>query len=77
MAFFKKKHKKLALSSSKEQLEKAYHKSEAKLKIASKTGNEKLLSSAMHEHGCYEYALLYKETPEYLRKKRRFLSKRK
>lgn len=71
MAFFKKKHKKLALSSSKEQLEKAYHKSEAKLKIASKTGNEKLLSSAMQEHGCYEYALLYKNTPEYKSKRRK------
>ncbi len=70
MAFFKKKHKKLALSSSKEQLEKAYHKSEAKLKIASKTGNEKLLSSVMQEHGCYEYALLYKNTPEYKSKNR-------
>ena len=71
MAFFKKKHKKLALSSSKEQLEKAYHKSEAKLKIASKTGNEKLLNSAMQEHGCYEYALLYKNTPEYKSKRRK------
>lgn len=71
MAFFKKIHKKLALSFSKEQLEKAYHKSETKLKIASKTGNEKLLSSAMHEHGCYEYALLYKNTPEYKSKRRK------
>ncbi len=69
MAFFKKVHKKLARTNSPESLARAYHSSEESLKRASRTGNEKLLKSAMKRHGNYEYALLYQNTPEF--KKRR------
>ena len=69
MAFFKKIHKRIAMYNSKESLEQAYHLSEMNLKKASLSGNEKLLKTAMKEHGNLEYALLYQNSPEF--KKRR------
>lgn len=71
MAFFKKIHKRLALTNSNESLEQAYYRSEKKLRKASYSGNEKLLKKAMKIHGNYEYAMLYKNTPEYKVKRRK------
>lgn len=71
MGFFSKKQKKLALANSKESLEKAYHISEQNLKDASRSGNEKWLKTAMKQHGNFEYAMLYKNTPEYKTKRRK------
>lgn len=65
MGFFTRKQKQLALKTSTYDLEKAYHASEQNLKKVSASGDEKLLKSAMKQHGNYEYAMLYKQTPEY------------
>ena len=69
MGFFSRKQKKIALSTPKERLEKAYHISEQNLKKVAMTGNEKQLRTAMKQHGNFEYAMLYKNTPEYKKKR--------
>ena len=71
MAFFTRKQKQLAISCNRANLEKAYRVSEKKIKTVSKSGNIKQLKIAMKQHGNYEYALLYKNTPEYKRKIKR------
>lgn len=76
MAFFKREHKKLAKYST-AVLKDCYRQTEIGLRNATASGNEKAIKTAMKRHQLVEYALLYKETPEYLRKKRRLLSKRK
>ena len=65
MGFFSRKQKKLALKTPRESLEKAYHESEQNLKRVANSGDEKALKKAMREHGNFEYAMLYKNTPEY------------
>ena len=65
MGFFTSHQKKLAKTYSKEALEYGYHKSEDNLRKASYSGDIKLLKQEMKKHGNYEYALLYKNTPEY------------
>lgn len=65
MSFFKKEHKKLALTNTRESLEEAYIKSERNLVRATRTGDEKEIRKAMKEHGNYEYAMLYTFSPEY------------
>lgn len=77
MGFFSRKQKQIALCSSKESLEKAYHNSEQNLKKVAMSGNEKQLKIAMKEHGNYEYAMLYKQTPEYKAKQKVIISKNK
>lgn len=69
MSFFNKKQKQLALNCSRDRLEKAYHISEQNLHKASLSGDEKWLKKAMKQHGNFEYAMLYQNTPEF--KKRR------
>lgn len=68
MGFFSRKQKRLALNTPKESLEKAYHLSEQNLKDVARSGNEKQLRTAMKQHGDFEYAMLYKNTPEYRKK---------
>ena len=70
MGFFNRKQKKLALMTAKDDLEKAYHISEQNLQKASRSGDEKWLKTAMKQHGNFEYAMLYKNTPEYRKKKK-------
>ena len=65
MAFFTKKQIKLAVKSSRQDLESAYRKSESQLRDAAYRGDRKLLKKTMREHGNYEYALLLKNTPEF------------
>ena len=72
MVFFKKIHKRLALNNSKEKLEQAYHISEENLKKVSKSGNEKWLKASMKQHGDFEYALLYQNSPEFKKERRRY-----
>lgn len=75
MAFFTNEHKKLAINSSREDLQRGYAKSEEKLRQASKTGNERALKEAMKEHGNIEYAMLYQRTPEFQDKRKKYLRK--
>lgn len=71
MSFFNKKQKQLALNCSRDRLEKAYHISEQNLHKASLSGDEKWLKKAMKQHGNFEYAMLYQNTPEFKKKKER------
>ena len=68
MAFFKRVHKKLALTNAKQHLQSRYMDSENMLIAVSKLGNEKEIKKAMQEHSKYEYALLYQITPEFKKK---------
>jgi hypothetical protein len=70
MGFFTSHQKNLAKKFSTEALEYGYHKSEDNLRKASQIGDTKLLKQEMKKHGNYEYALLYKNTPEYKRKQK-------
>ena len=77
MGFFSKKQKELALKNSNFELERAYHQSEQKLKNVSCSGDEKSLKRAMKQHGDFEYAMLYQNTPEYREKKKILNNKRR
>lgn len=67
MAFFKREHKELA-KKPKEYLQQQYVKSERNLIRASAAGNDKIIKKVMKEHGKYEYALLYQNTPQFRKK---------
>ena len=67
MAFFKKEHKELA-KKPRNYLQKKYMESEANLIRASATGSDKIIRKVMQEHGKYEYALLYQNTPQFRKK---------
>ena len=64
MAFFKNRDKKMAVCSY-ATLQEGYKASEMGLKKAVSSGDEKAMRKAMKEHQKFEYALLYKNTPEY------------
>ena len=68
MAFFTAKHKKMAKRCSRQELQAGYNRSELNLERASYSGDPKELKKAMREHGNYEYALLYRNTPQFKRK---------
>ena len=68
MGFFKREHKRLANVNYKD-LQECYHITEENLKSAVKSGNEKEMKRAMKEHQQIEYALLYKNSSEYKKKK--------
>lgn len=70
MAFFKREHKKLAKYNT-AVLKDCYRQTEIGLKNATATGNEKAIKTAMKRHQLVEYALLYKNTPEYRNKRRK------
>ncbi len=70
MAFFKREHKKLAKYNT-AVLKDCYRQTEIGLKNATATGNEKAIKTAMKRHQLVEYALLYKNTPEYKNKRRK------
>ncbi len=71
MGFFTLKHKRIARKMSRADLMDAYYDSEMALNNAAYDGNEKELKKAMKEHGKYEYAMLYQNTPKYLKKMRK------
>lgn len=68
MGFFTSKQKRLATRCSTNELMKGYKDSESALRYASYSGNQKELKKAMKVYGDFEYALLYKNTPEYNKK---------
>lgn len=68
MGFFKSEHKKMAKKCSVRELAAGYDRSELELERASYNGNTKDLKKAMKEHGKYEYALLYRNTPKFKKK---------
>ncbi len=70
MGFFTAKQKRLARNCSITELENGYHASESALRLASYKGDEKELKKAMKQHGNYEYALLYKNTPQFNKRRR-------
>lgn len=63
MAFFKRKEKKLAKCSY-STLQEGYKATEIGLKRACASGDEKAMHKAMKNHQAFEYALLYRSTPE-------------
>lgn len=63
MVFFKRKHKKLAKCSYKT-LQEGYHATEVGLKRACSSGDKKAINKAMKNHKTFEYAILYRSTPE-------------
>ena len=65
MGFFTLRHKKLAKKYSVSELKDGYRYSENELREAAQTGDTKALKRAMKVHGNFEYALLYKSTPQY------------
>lgn len=64
--FFNKKQKELALTN--QALDSAYAISERNLQRAARTGSTRLLRKAMAEHHDIEYAVLYRQTPEFAKK---------
>ena len=63
---FTKEHKKIALSDcSYDYLMKKYLSSERDLRKACRTGDSVAMSDAMKIHQKYEYALLYRNTPDF------------
>ncbi len=68
MGFFTGKQKKMASKSSFYDLQRGYQNADLALERASYSGNQKELKKAMEEHRQYEYALLYRNTPEFKRK---------
>lgn len=78
MSFFKFRDKRLAKKCSYKTLQEGYKHTEIGLKNACASGDEKAMRKAMKNHQCFEYALLYRSTPEckaqmrkkYIRKKK-------
>ena len=68
MGFFTAKQKRLARNCTVKELENGYNDSESALRIAAHKGDVKMLKEAMKVHGTYEYALLYKHTPQYYKR---------
>ena len=70
MAFFTMKHKKMAKKCSLRELQAGYERSEFNLERASYNGDIKELKKAMKDHGNFEYALLYRNTPKFKKKRK-------
>lgn len=69
-SFFSGKQKVMAMNMSANELKKGYKKSEQMLRNVAKTGDEKALAEVMREHSNYEYALLYRNTPNFKKRRR-------
>lgn len=70
MSFFKRRDKKLAMTSS-VVLRDCYKNTETGLKKAVASGDEKAMKQAMRKHRDVEYAMLYQNTPEFKKKKKK------
>ena len=68
MGFFKLQHKRIARKMSRADVMDAYIDSECALNYAAAEGNVKELKKAMKEHGKYEYAMLYQNTPKFIKR---------
>lgn len=71
MGFFTGKQKKMAKKCSIQKLQRGYERADFALERASYNGDKKGLKEAMKEHRKYEYALLYRNTPEFKRKRKK------
>lgn len=71
MGFFTMKQKRMAKKCSVRDLQIGYQNSDFALERASYAGDKKGLKEAMKEHRKYEYALLYRNTPEFKKKRRK------
>lgn len=71
MGFFTMKQKRMAKKCSVRDLQIGYQNADLALERASYSGNQKELKNAMKEHRQYEYALLYRNTPEFKKKFRK------
>lgn len=71
MGFFTGEQKKMAKKFSFYELQRGYENADLALERASYSGNQKELKNAMKEHRKYEYALLYRNTPEFKKKFRK------
>ena len=71
MGFFTMKQKRMAKKCSDRDLQIGYQNSDFALERASYAGDKKALKEAMKEHRKYEYALLYRNTPEFKKKRRK------
>ena len=69
MRFFSRRQKRLARKYTASELRDGYRYSENELREAAENGDVKALKRAMKVHGNFEYAMLYKNAPDY--KKRR------
>lgn len=65
MGFFTARHKRLARKYTASELKDGYRYSESELREAAESGDVKALKRAMKVHGNFEYAMLYKNTPDY------------
>ncbi len=54
-----------------QELQRGYERADFALERASYNGDKKGLKEAMKEHRKYEYALLYRNTPEFKRKRKK------
>ncbi len=54
-----------------QKLQRGYERADFALERASYNGDKKGLKEAMKEHRKYEYALLYRNTPEFKRKRKK------
>lgn len=70
MGFFNRRQKRLARKYSLSELKDGYRYSENELKEAAENGDVKALKRAMKVHGNFEYAMLYKNTPEYNKRRK-------
>ena len=70
MGFFTARHKRLARKYTASELKDGYRYSESELKEAAESGDVKALKRAMKVHGNFEYAMLYKNTPDYKKRQK-------
>ena len=70
MGFFNRTHKRLARKYTLSDLKGGYRYSENKLREAAENGDKKALKRAMKVHGNFEYAMLYRNTPEYNKRRK-------
>ena len=70
MGFFTARHKRLARKYTASELKDGYRYSESELKEAAESGDVKALKRAMKVHGNFEYAMIYKNTPVYNKRKK-------
>lgn len=70
MGFFSRRQKRLAQKYTVSELRDGYHYSEDALREAAQSGDKRALRRAMKVHGNFEYALLYRNTPEYSKRRK-------
>ena len=70
MGFFSRRQKRLARKYTAGELKSCYHYSENELREAAENGDKKALKRAMKVHGNIEYAMLFRCTPEYSKRRK-------